>query len=207
MAIDNKDSIREKRNLLSSFFVTVLIGLAYQEMIPVVRDAVRNDSYVLGTSLLAVIFFLTSMRFFIGNQLHLGSNTLLRMPGLLWLYDLSLIIIQCVVLIFIGGVSSVTESLNSPIGFVGLLVILYALDVTWILSQWVIGKAIKSCDRCENIPWAWFILNTILIALILALNFFFLDDWYSTRGIIILFALNLIAFVVDVILVDQYGVI
>ena len=42
----------EKRNLLSSFFITLLIGLAYQEMIPVVRESVRTNGLVLETFLL-----------------------------------------------------------------------------------------------------------------------------------------------------------
>ena len=90
----------EKRNLLSSFFVTLLIGLAYQEMISPVRASVRAYGVRLDTFLIMSIFFMTSMRFFVGNQLHLLSESHASMPGLVWFYDLMVIIVQSVVLIF-----------------------------------------------------------------------------------------------------------
>jgi len=137
---DAKQQQAEKRNLLSIFFITLLIGLGYQEMIPVVRESVRTNGLVLETFLLVGIFFFTSIRFFVGNQLHLLSPSLLKMPGLTWLYDLAVIIIQSVVLIFLGGVSAIEVNRKITIGFVDLLITLYVVDVMWIVSQWVIGK-------------------------------------------------------------------
>jgi hypothetical protein len=192
----------EKRNLLSSFFITLLIGLSYQEMLPVVRESVRTNGLVLETFLLVGIFFFTTMRFFVGNQLHLLGAGLAKMPGLVWLYDLGIIIIQSVVLTFLGGVSSLEVNRNISIGFVELLITLYAIDVLWIVSQWTIGKLAKSWER-DFIPWVWGILNTILIICILLLQTF-LSDVYSTLGVVILFAINLIAFIVDVVLVDYF---
>jgi CDP-diglyceride synthetase len=55
----------EKRNLLSSFFITVLIGIAYQEMIAPVRESVRASGITLGTSILMAVFFLTGIRFWL----------------------------------------------------------------------------------------------------------------------------------------------
>ena len=46
---DEKVKKAEKRNLLSSFFITVLIGLAYQEMVSPVRESVRASGITLGT--------------------------------------------------------------------------------------------------------------------------------------------------------------
>jgi hypothetical protein len=192
----------EKRNLLSSFFITLLIGLAYQEMIPVVRESVRTNGLVLETFLLVAIFFFTTIRFFVGNQLHLLGTGLAKMPGLVWLYDLGVIIIQSVALIFLGGVSSLEVNRSISIGFAELLITLYAIDVLWIVSQWAIGKLTKSWKR-DFIPWVWGILNTVLIICILLLKAF-LSDVYSTLGIVILFAINLIAFIVDVVLVDYF---
>ena len=192
----------EKRNLLSSFFVALLIGLAYQEMIPPVRESVRASGITLGTFVLFSIFFLTSMRFFIGNQLHLLSESLARMPGNVWLYDLMVIIAQSVAFIFLGGICSLEANRSATIGFIEILIAIYVIDVIWIVSQWIIGKLKAKCKR-EFIPWAWGILNTVLVVLLVVLSI--ICDLYAGIGLICLFVLNLAAFVVDVILVDYYG--
>jgi len=199
---DAKKQQIEKRNLLSSFFVTLLIALAYQEMIVPVRESVRTSGMTLGTFLLMTIFFVTTMRFFVGNQLHLLSESLVKMPGLVWFYDLMVIIIQSVVLTFLGGVSSVEVNRQTSVDFIQLLIILYVIDVAWIISQWILGKILPKWRRAF-IPWAWAILNSILVICIVALGFF-VDDKYSTFSIIILFVLNFIGFIVDVVLVDYY---
>jgi len=200
---DAKKQQIEKRNLLSSFFVTLLIALAYQEMIVPVGESVRTSGMTLGTFLLMTIFFVTTMRFFVGNQLHLLSESLVKMPGLVWFYDLMVIIIQSVVLTFLGGVSSVEVNRQTSVDFIQLLIILYVIDVAWIISQWILGKILPKWRRAF-IPWAWAILNSILVICMVALGFF-VDDKYSTFGIIILFVLNFIGFIVDVVLVDYYG--
>ena len=112
----------EKRNLLSSFFITLLIALAYQEMIAPVRESLHTSGIKLETLLIMTIFLLTTMRFFVGNQLHLLSESLLKMPGLVWFYDLMAIIIQSVVLTFLGGESSVEANRQTPVNFVQLLI-------------------------------------------------------------------------------------
>lgn len=199
----NKQQI-ERRNLLSSIFVVILIGLAYGEMIPLVRESVRSLGITLGTSILVVIFFLTSMRFFMGNQLHLMSEALVRMKGGVWFYDLIFIILQTVVLIFLGGVSSVEVSRNVQIGFSEFLIVLYALDVLWIISQWMLGKILNNWQR-EFIPWAWAILNTVLIVGMVLVRII-TGSAYSDAEILWLGALNGVGFIVDVMLVDYYDV-
>jgi hypothetical protein len=192
----------EKRNLLSSFFITVLIGLAYQEMITPVRDSIRHSGITLGTSLLMAVFFLTSIRFFIGNQLYLVDKSLIDMPGLVWFYDLMFIIIQSVLLIFLGGVSSVEANRDTKIGFLELLIALYIIDVVWIISQWLIGKILQSWRRKE-IPSPWAYLNAGSVFFMLVLNSLVMD-LYTIGGLLFLFVINLGAFVIDIILVDRY---
>jgi hypothetical protein len=65
--------LTNKRKLISSIFITMLIGISYKEMLAPVSNSVRASGFTAGTMFLAIIFFLTSMRFFIGNQLHLLS--------------------------------------------------------------------------------------------------------------------------------------
>ena len=85
---NGKDSsLSDKRNVISSIFIAMLITLAYAETFPPVRESVRTHGLTLGTIILFFVFFLTSMRFFIGNQLHLLSESCVRMRGDMWLYD------------------------------------------------------------------------------------------------------------------------
>ena len=202
---DLQQQKRDRRNVLSSIFVVVLIGIAYQEMVVPVRESVRTAGITLGTSVLFFIFFLTSMRFFIGNQLHLMSEGLLKMKGEVWFYDLMWIILQTTVLIFLGGVSSVEVSQSVKIGFIKLLIALYAIDVLWIISQWILGKIWKDWHR-DFIPWKWGILNTVLISLML-LPLFLTNEPYSKGALIYLSILNTVAFAIDIMLVDYHDVI
>lgn len=201
---DAKKQQNEKRNLISSIFVVILIGLAYQEMVAPVRESVKSSGITLGTAILFSVFFLTSVRFFIGNQLHLLSESLLKMKGVVWFYDLMVIITQTTVMVFLGGVASVEMSRTARIGFVELLIVLYSIDVVWIVSQWGLGKVLRHWRR-SFIPWAWGILNALLI-LSMAFLRLVCGDLYSNMGLIGIGILNGIAFIVDIMLVDYYDV-
>lgn len=199
----SKKKQAESRNLLSSFFVTLLIGLAFQEMVPPVRESIRTAGITFSTFALVSIFFLTSIRFFVGNQLHLLSESLTKLPGLVWLYDLVVIITQCIVLVFMAGNTTVEQNQNTHIGFVVLLGTLYVIDVLWIVSQWVVGKIIPKWKR-DFIPWVWGVLNAVLVLLMCVLGLI-VKDIYSITGISWLLGLNFIAFIVDVIMIDYYN--
>lgn len=185
--------------------MVVLIGVAYQEMISPIRDSVRASGFTLGTVVLFSVFFLTSMRFFMGNQLHLMSPNLVKMKGMVWFYDLIIIVLQTTVMIFLGGVSSVEVSRHAKVGFVGLLIALYIIDIVWVLSQWFLGVLMKSWRR-HSIPWSWCILNSCLVLAMLVMHFV-QSDFYSTAGLLFLGIVNTAAFVLDVVLIDYYDVI
>jgi hypothetical protein len=127
------------------------------------------------------------------------------MPGLVWLYDLMVIITQCIVLVFMGGDATFKQNQGVAIGFVELLITLYVIDVLWIISQWVFGKIIPLWKR-NFLPWVWGVLNAVLVIFIIILKFI-VGDIYSTTGLIWLLGLNFIAFLVDVVLVDYYDAI
>lgn len=192
----------EKRNLISSFFITVLIGIAFQEMVSVVKTPIINDGITINNSFLALTFFLVSIRFFIGNQLHLFSDSFSNSPGLIWYFDLIVIIVQSIILIFLGGLCIPSKNLNVSIGFKEFLVILFSIDVFWLFAQLIMGKIVKSWKRI-SIPWEWAKLNGFLLVCLLLSDFFF-DDLYSNMGLILIMFLNLIAFIIDVILIDHY---
>lgn len=195
----------DKRNLLSSFFITLLIGIAFQEMINAVKNPIMVYGVSVNNSFLGLTFFFVSIRFFIGNQLHLFNKSLLKLSGLLWLYDLMVIIVQSAILIFLGTLCTVDSNINKTLGFVEFLAILFAIDVSWIISQYVMGKIVKEWKR-ESIPWIWAKLNSVLLLFILTINYL-VDNIYSEFGLIVLFTINLVAFIVDVILIDYYDAI
>lgn len=194
----------EKRNLVSSFFVTLLIGIAFQEMVSTVRESVRSTGLSMETCLLVLAFFMNAMRFFIGNIIHLISSSLEKMPGMLWFYDLIIITIQSMIIIFTGGLCSVESNLLTTIGFYPLLILLYLIDTLWIVSQWLIGLAAPTWRR-HRVPWEWALLNAFS-AICLGLAALLLNDWYAMTGILILFVVSLVGFVADVFLVDHSGI-
>src|SRR5438876_5029123 len=87
----------ERRNLVSSAFIGLLIALAFGEAVGPVRESVRSFGLTLGTAMLFLAFFLTIMRFFIGAILHLVSPELVTMPGRVWFFDFMVITIESVV--------------------------------------------------------------------------------------------------------------
>lgn len=201
-----KDSgLLEKRSIISSVFIAMLIGLAYAEMFPPVRESVRTHGLTLGSITLFFIFFMTSMRFFIGNQLHLLSESCLRMRGDIWLYDFLIITYQTLILCFLGGLSSVDINYRVHIDFVDLLIFLYLVDIAWIVSQKLFGLFFKGWKR-QFIPWAWAILNVLLVISIVLLRLL-IDDIFSDQGLIWLGVLSIVAFVLDIILIDHYDII
>lgn len=195
----------EKRNLLSSFFITILIGIAFHEMINTIKSPIISDGVTINNSCLGLTFFFVSIRFFIGNQLHLSSDSFLKLPGLLWFYDLIVIIVQSTILVFLASVSTVNLNLNITLGFKEFLVILFSIDIFWIFSHWFMGKIVTRWKR-KKILWEWAALNAILITFLILIDFL-LDDVYSDFGLLLLFLVNLIAFILDVILIDYFDTI
>lgn len=198
-------SLIERRNIIASVFIAMLIGIAYSEMFAPVRDSVRSGGITAGTLFLAFTFFFTSMRFFIGNQLHLLSENVVKMRGDMWLYDFLMITFQTLLLCFLGGLSAVPVNRAVSVDFIDLLVALYCVDVAWILSQWFLGVVVRPWKR-PFIPWAWAVMNSVLICVILGLPICFTDT-FSTWALASLFVANVVAFILDIILIDHYDVI
>jgi hypothetical protein len=192
----------EKRNLLASFFVTLLIGLAFQEMILASREAFSSEGITIETILFGLMFFFIAVRFFVGNLLHLQSENLLVLPGLVWMYDLLAIVAQSSVLVLIGSFVTVQVNRDADVGFLDYVIMLYTIDVLWILSQWMIGRVFQTWRR-ESVPFAWAFLNFLLIVSFWILSSL-IPDIYSLEGLIGLTVLNFIGFVADMVLIDYY---
>ena len=196
----------ERRIVIASVFVAALLAIAFQEMVNPVRESIHAQGFTLGTAALFVTFFFTTIRFFIGMQLHLTGQALKDLPGGIWLYDFIVIMFETTIIIFMGGVSSPEASLAGRIGFVGLLISLLCLDCAWVVSQWGLGRLFKNVER-PSIPWRWAILNAVVVALLLLPRFFGLSYYSSPPLMIWLAVLGIAAFLLDVGWADVYDLI
>jgi len=194
----------EKRNLISSVFIGLLLALAYQEMVPPARESFRAEGLSAGLLILLLIFFLTTMRFFIGAILHLVSDSLLSLGGGHWFIDFMVISLEMTLVIFMGGLTSVAANREAKLDFFVLLVFLYAVDVLWIAGQSIAGKLRYSWRR-PFIPSGWAYLNSALIVGMVLIRLAFQDP-FSSWAIVLLGMANVAAFVIDVILIDHYRV-
>lgn len=195
------DPLAERRNLISTIFLDLLVAVAYSEMVAPVWDSL-GGAHRAATLLLFGIFFLTSIRFVIGNYVHLtGLDPALGSK--VWFHDFAWLALQSLLLIAMGHVCSVEESAKGPIGFVGLLILLYSVDIGWISSQWALGR-LSSPWRRPKIPWQWAILNLLLIGGIALARVGF-ADLYAPVSMSVLFGLSVVGFIVDVFEVDYAG--
>jgi hypothetical protein len=193
----------EKRNLVSSVFITILLGIAYQEMIEPAKASLQLSGLSFGLIAYFAVFILTTLRFFIGSQVHI-SDHLLELGGKFWFFDLAFIALEMTVMIFMGSVASPDASEIARIPFSHYLITLYSIDVAWIVLQWVLAKVWKSWAR-PFFPWAWGLLNSVLIISIVSIAPIF-GGVHTLGGLIALLVVNVVAFVIDVLLVNHYGV-
>src|SRR5207249_12320228 len=109
-------------------------------------DGLRGQGLVSATVLLFVVFFLTTMRFAIGNHLYLTRAADAAYPSALYLYDFLVIALQTTFLIFLGAASSVEVGRLAHVDFVDILIALYCLDVLWVASHAVVIDRIAPHD-------------------------------------------------------------
>lgn len=199
-APDSRFDRTARRNLVAQLFIVLLVGIAYQEMVTSVLASFRSHGITFRTAALATVFILTSLRFFIGAQLHLIDPDLLAMRGLVWFFDYLVIVTEMLVLILLGSTSSPEANQNGSFRFWGVLVVLLAVDVVWIGLQWGLGRLFASLRR-KSIPWPWAVTNLFVVGIIAICHLAGLD-FLSSGGLHLLFWTNGVAFVADVLIAD-----
>jgi hypothetical protein len=182
------------------FFTGFLIAIAFHEAGHHTSESLKHDGVTLATSILFGVFFLTAIRFFVGNQLNLLKQSISKPHGPSWYYDVTMVSLQSAILIFLGNVASLEESQHSKIGFVKALVALYVIDVFWIASRMMLGRRWEHWKPEPKTKW-WALLNSLLVAFILLGGLFF-GGIYSSAGLISLGVVNLVAFVIDLKMTD-----
>jgi hypothetical protein len=198
--------VRRRRLLISGVLVTGLIAVAYSEPVGVVREAVQTEGVSIQAFSLFIVYFLTVLRFFIGDILHLEEDELTGSHAQVkWFFDLCFIIPECVILIFLGELTSLQENATSRIGFFDLLATLLVVDVVWIMLMAGLNRLYKMRPdgsfsglwARENIPYGWALLNGALLAVLYPLGFIF-DDHFPVWKLWLLVGISVVAFVIDV---------
>jgi hypothetical protein len=160
----------------------MLIALAFSEMVLPVKASIAKDGFTLGTSLLVVV----------------------SSVGKIWLFDFIVIVVESIILVFLATTCSETAAREARVGFVGILLILYAVDVLWVLSMWarqVLLGWLRPSIQNNKIPWWWAGQNFLLIVLIGPLGLL-AGDFYSPEMLMWLTFTHLGAFIHSVILYD-----
>ena len=194
----------EKRMLLSSIFIVILIGIAYSQMFAVIIPLYYANAFQNTDMILCIIFFITSFRFFVGNQLHLLNPEINTLRGTIWLYDLIVITLQTLLIIFLGSLCVADQNTKVNYDFFTILTYLYIVDIGWIMSQWLFGMIHTEYKR-QSIPWPWLILNSGLLVSIWIIRTISIHV-YTPMMLTILCIINGVAFIVDVMLIDYHNV-
>lgn len=189
----------EKRKQVSSIFIAMLMGLAYSELVPPIRACVRSEGFTIGTSMLTLTFVLTSTRWLIGGLLHLLDP---KNSGKPWFMDFLVITFQTMTLVFMGGLCSVSEDMKARTDFAQLLILLLSTDVVWLLVRrigaWIFER--RTREKQPKLPMQWAYLNTVLITCILATRSAF--GHHTSMTYILMGAMNIFAFILDVLVFD-----
>ena len=167
--IDSKSIIFGRRAIITTFFISILAGGAFQKGLELFYNLgfpVSLDSkfLMIWSPLFVLLSFI--IRFYIGRLLYL--KTLEENPpnalNFSWGYDFSLIIMELSILYFYA----LTFKNNNIDLFFKLIITLLFVDCFWIFSMYLIGKTNPKFVR-KSIPWPWFEINcsTMIIILIL----------------------------------------
>lgn len=189
---------------IAAIFVSILVGHAFSEWLSNFKDSLRGHKIGKADALVGLTFFFTGLRFFIGNQIHLTRPAVISQDWLLWLYDVAFIILMSVELVLLAGVSSLERSRESQFSLYGLLATLYVTDILWIVGTPLVHRAVG--QGMADPPWSWAILNGALVIVLLAIRSISRDE-HERRPLAVVFTLSLFAFGVDVILIDEAGLI
>jgi creatinine deaminase len=215
---DRRTRIHRRRHLISEVLVAALVAVAYEGPVGVVHSALRSEGVSVSSLGLFVVFFLTVLRFFIGDILHLDEDELSEPRNDLadkgaearWFLDLGVIVAEFVILIFLGHLASLSESKHRPISFYDLFIVLMGVDVLWILAMGAMSGLTKRYGshalwglwERDKVPWGWALLNAVMMAI--TWIWYARGSHYSATALRLFIGLNGIAFIIDVVILNYY---
>lgn len=156
MASSNQDRIAFRRELVSYFWITTLAVFAANFGVDNLKQIIDVQGiFPLMSFSVPFIFFVTLIRFSVGNILHLRELELKNSPAYVWVLDFGVIFLESIILMLLGA-----YSYGSNFRFFELFLLLSFVDVIWIALM-----EIKR-EKRPNLPWSWLILNVISAAIL-----------------------------------------
>lgn len=193
---------KKRRSLVSYFIFSVVAGGGFIKGLDsfylMAGDFALCWDYFKRCWFIPSIFFITLLRFYVGNILHMKVNedNPPRSSAFPWVVDFSVIMTQFSLFYLMGA------SLNSIETFLRLLLFLCVLDVIWLSFNWLIGKIWGKFARGKTLE-LWIYLNAFCAIVLSYLLFCFDGDLYTDQtlvgisGITLALLIFLIAAVID----------
>jgi hypothetical protein len=190
---------RGYQSLISYVFITILASLALRSGTESVQDLIKDYGLFLSSIwALPYVFFITCFRFFIGNILHIRElEKHEQLSPYVWLYDFIFISVESLLFVLMGAFVYTMRT-----NFLSLLTIVLFLDGIWIASM----HPMKEKGWRPRVPWAWGLLNTLSGVYLVAIIYNKMP-WHplSDEGLVLTAIFFTIATIVDMILIDHYG--
>lgn len=142
----------KRRQIISYPLVTTLNGLALKNMMESVSKMMINYGFSIPFEvfIFTIVFFVTILRFFIGNILHLRSLEEHKTRAAIWFYDLLAITFESMLFILMSYFIY-----NRDVYFAPILSILCIVDALWVFSMFPHWRR----RQRPEMPWGWGMIN------------------------------------------------
>jgi hypothetical protein len=203
------------RRLVSQVLIAGLIAVAYSEPVSPVSAAFNEHGVNVQSLAWLFIYVTTVLRFFIGNIVHL-ENRDLTVPDAVfrWFWDMSFVVAECIVLIFAGAVTTIDASTAAHVSFTDYLIVLYTIDVVWLVSIQILSYVGNSryplifrpmVRKDDMAPFQWAVVNIVLGIAIWALGLLGHPTHVPCWKLYVLLGANAAVFLYDVVQI-AYGI-
>jgi hypothetical protein len=195
------DRAGEKRNVAVTF-TGFLIGLAYQEAVRPVRVVLESGDFTTVTAALVTTFFVLGLSTFFGAYFHF---LVAPWTGLDWVWNFLVVVVSAVFLVFMGGVCTEKASTdNAPWGMFRWVLAYNALMVVWALA--ILGRLMWS-RQMIGASTRRSIAYTVVPALLVVVIFFAFSDRYATVPALLLAAVSIVHFGLDLRILIRVGMV
>ncbi len=192
--------MNNKRKDLSDSLLSLLFGACIFQIVTTAKSVSieNNDAFLI------ISAFLTAFRFYIGNKAFISDPVFSKTPLIIWIYDLTVIIIQSALFIALGTQCTLESNIITNYNFYQIYISILILDIVWIFSQSLLGKLLTSWKRKE-IPIKWAFANSIYL-LIIFIAFVYSGEPFDFGPLLTVLIISVIAFIFDVIKFDYAGI-
>jgi len=199
---DTPTSICSRKSVISYFWITTFAVFAANYGADNIRLIIDLHGIRGAVPYIAVpfVFFITLLRFSIGNILHIRNLEKKEVSSFVWLFDSVVIFFESLFFLLLG-----MYSWGNDLRFLKLLMVLCFLDALWVvtmISQYMNGKL---PERPKPLPWVWCLLNILSGLYLIATIWYDLPyPFPSDNGYIVFVLWFLVSAIIDVMLIDHY---